>query len=71
MDDYRTIDGNHAKEIIGYCKSHKGYLTEKQLRVHRCLRRQCTGLERIDCKFWQDRQEKKDAQKRRKQADSR
>ena len=34
--DYRTIDGNYAKTVIGYCQYHRGYVTSKQARTHRC-----------------------------------
>lgn len=34
--DYRTIDGNYAKAVIGYCQYYKGYVTAKQAKVHRC-----------------------------------
>ena len=34
--DYRTIDGNYAKAVIGYCQYHRGYVTSKQARTHRC-----------------------------------
>lgn len=34
--DYRTIDGNYARTVIGYCQYYKGYVTAKQAKVHRC-----------------------------------
>lgn len=34
--DYRTIDGNYARAVIGYCQYHRGYVTSKQARTHRC-----------------------------------
>lgn len=34
--DYRTIDGNYARAVIGYCQYYKGYVTAKQAKVHRC-----------------------------------
>ena len=34
--DYRTIDGNYAKTVIGYCQYYKGYITAKQAKIHRC-----------------------------------
>ncbi len=35
-DSYRTIDGNYARAVIGYCQYHRGYITSKQARTHRC-----------------------------------
>lgn len=37
--DYRTIDGNYAKAVIGYCTYHRGYVTDKQAKIHRCHRK--------------------------------
>lgn len=34
--NYRTIDGNYARTVIGYCQYHHGYVTAKQAKVHRC-----------------------------------
>lgn len=34
--DYRTIDGNYAKAVIGYCQYHRGYVTARQAKIHRC-----------------------------------
>lgn len=34
--EYRAIDGNWVREPKGYCTYHRGYLTEKQMKVHKC-----------------------------------
>ena len=34
--DYKTIDGNYARTVIGYCQYHQGYVTARQAKVHRC-----------------------------------
>ena len=34
--DYRTIDGNYARAVIGYCQYHQGYVTARQAKIHRC-----------------------------------
>ena len=34
--DYRTIDGNYARTVIGYCQYHRGYVTARQAKIHRC-----------------------------------
>ena len=34
--DYKTIDGNYARAVIGYCQYHQGYVTARQAKVHRC-----------------------------------
>lgn len=43
--EYRTIDDNWTKKPVAYCKSKKGALTNKQMKVHRCKQRQCMHLE--------------------------
>ena len=35
-DSYKTIDGNYAKAVRAYCTRYRGYLTDKQMRTHRC-----------------------------------
>ena len=37
------IDGNWCVEtkVKAYCKAKKGYLTERQRKVHRCIDREC------------------------------
>ena len=44
--EYRTIDGNWTKKPVAYCKSKKGALTFKQMKVHRCKQRECIHLVR-------------------------
>lgn len=70
-DEYRLIDGNYSDRAVAFCKTKHGYLTPRMIKVHRCLRIQCTGLERMDCEFWELRKRKKDAQKQRKSASTR
>lgn len=38
-DSYKTIDGNYSKHVIGYCTYHRGYVSERQARVHKCHRK--------------------------------
>lgn len=62
----RLIDGNESENAVGYCKSKKAFLTPKQIKLHKCLQIQCTGLLKLDCKYWEDRKKRKDAKKRKK-----
>ena len=34
--EYQTIDLNWAKKPIAFCHYYKGYLTEKQIKIHKC-----------------------------------
>jgi len=36
VTEYKTIDGNWSQRPVAYCSRYKGYLTEKQMRVHNC-----------------------------------
>lgn len=65
-DLFQSIDKNMVKSPVAYCKTHKGYLSTKQMKVHKCLQIGCTGLERLDHPFWDERQRKKDEAKKRK-----
>ncbi len=56
----KLIDGNlSSQKVVGYCRYHRGYLTVKQIRVHKCLTRQCVRLRKIPCEFWDKRAERK------------
>lgn len=46
-DLFQSIDKNMLKSPVAYCKTHKGYLSTKQMKVHKCLQIGCT-----DWKGW-------------------
>lgn len=51
---------------VGYCRYHKYYLTEKQLKRKGCLKKQCKRLLRLDKNpFWKKREEIKNARKQK------
>ena len=35
--EYQTLDGNWTVRPEGYCSYHHRYLTERQIRLHRCM----------------------------------
>ena len=43
----------------GYCKYHKKYLTVRQIKQKHCLGKQCKCLNKLDHKFWEQRERKK------------
>lgn len=63
---YKSIDGNKIKQPVAYCKSHHRYLSKKQMRVHRCISRGCTGLQPTDDEFWEERRRRKQAKKEKR-----
>ena len=69
MDELvRSIDKNMIKNPVAYCKTHKGYLSRKQMKIHQCVPKNCTGLKKIDCPYWEERQRRKrEAKERKKQ----
>ena len=70
---YKTVCHSEAtgKLIIGYCKNYKKFITKNQMKQHHCLRvkndQWCDSFVKIDCEFWQLREEKKLNKKLRKQ----
>ena len=48
---------------VAWCKYHHLHLTAKQVKQKGCLGKQCKCLDRIDCKFWTDREAKKKKKK--------
>ena len=59
-------------KAIAYChsKSHKGKLTHKMLKQHKCLQKQCPMLEKYeDHDYWKQRAKIKAKKKAKKDAD--
>lgn len=57
---YKTIDKNITNnKPVAYCRHYKGYMTVKQLRLHRCVRRDCKSLNRLNHEYWVQRAERK------------
>ena len=63
---YKSIDKNMIKQPVAYCKSHHRYLSEKQMKTHRCISRGCTGLQLIDDTFWEERRKRKQEKKQKR-----
>lgn len=68
MDEklYRSIDRNMIRKPVAYCKSHHCYLSKRQMKMHRCISRGCTGLQPVDDEFWEERRKRKQAKKQKK-----
>lgn len=54
------------RNVVAYCRKHKGYITENQMRRKECLKKQCFYLEKIDNPFWEEREKKKAAKKKKR-----
>lgn len=63
---YLSVTKQPIKEPIAYCKSHKKYLTYKQMKLHKCTIKGCTGLQKIDCEYWKEKNRRKAEAKERK-----
>jgi hypothetical protein len=55
-----------SEKAIGFCWTHKVFLTSQQLKTHGCLGKQCRNLDRIEHQFWIDREEKQKARAEKK-----
>lgn len=67
----RTLYGTPLRKtdmrnVVGYCRKHRGYITANQIRRKECLKKQCHYLERVENPFWEEREKKKAEKKRRK-----
>lgn len=67
----RTLYGTPLRKtdmrnVVGYCRKHRGYITANQIRRKECLKKQCHYLERLENLFWEKREKKKAEKKRRK-----
>ena len=65
-----SIDGNPVNDPVAYChyRKHKGYLTPSLIRVHGCAKKQCRRMEKLDCKYWDEKRERKKLSKAAKKA---
>lgn len=71
---YIGIDGNPVKTPVAFChyKKHYGYMSEKMLKLHGCLQKNCGRLRKLDCPYWEERRQKKlNAKLARKQLEER
>lgn len=51
IDLYQSIDGNGIRKPVGYCMYHKGYVSDRQAKVHRCFRKHggtCPRLQNLE-----------------------
>ncbi len=42
---YELIDGNWTRHPAAWCHYHKGYLTEKLMKTHKCKSKNCRRLD--------------------------
>lgn len=71
---YIGIDGNPVKNPVAFCHyaKHKGYLSEKMIKIHGCLQKNCSRMRKLDCPFWEERRLRKvNAKLARKQLEER
>ena len=47
------------RNCVAWCKYHHIHLTARQVKQKGCLGKQCKCLDRIEHKFWRDREAKK------------
>ena len=59
----------HGDKPCGYChcERHRGFITVKLMRTHKCLEKQCSFLEKYEeHEHWQSLKRKKELKKERK-----
>jgi len=52
-------------KCVGYCKLHRCYLTEKQVKNMHCLQKNCKHLKRLEHQFWVIREKIKQMRKQK------
>lgn len=67
---YRTLFGSEASadKIVGFCRLHKRYITERQMRTKKCIPKGCRAFQRRDCQYWDDRDRRKELRRMKKEA---
>lgn len=64
---HKVLYGNYAKDPCAYCRLHEVSLTVNQVKLKRCLGKQCGWLVKYKHKYWEQREEIKRLRKERKQ----
>lgn len=54
------------RNVVAYCRKHRGYITVNQMRRKACLKKQCRYLDKVDNPYWQERAARRAAKKKRK-----
>ena len=65
--EYLTIDLNYTVNAAAYCRYHKGYLTPKLMKTHKCIQRKCWALQKKDHPLWRNREKKREDKKKKKE----
>ncbi len=53
----------YYKNCPGWCRYHHTHLTANQIKTKNCLGKQCKCLDKIEHKFWEQRDKKKQKKK--------
>jgi len=53
-----TFYGSQTANVCAFCWKHKLYLTSRQVRKRKCLRRRCDAIQKLDHPVWRMREEK-------------
>lgn len=69
---YTTIDRQRCSDEnrVGYCWSeiHRGYLTQKLLKEHQCIEKECKHFQKFeDAPYWKNKEKAKENKKREKE----
>ena len=66
------VNQPNMKKAVGYCHSgqHQGFMSEKMIKSHKCLAKNCPYLEKYEnAEFWIRRAQIKELKKLRKEAE--
>ncbi len=65
----KTVDNNWTNKVpVGFCynRIHKGYVTLKQMKSHRCNRKKCPYFKRLTHEYWNKKERNKQLKKCKK-----
>lgn len=54
------------RNVVAYCRKHRGYITVNQMHRKECLKKQCWYLDKVDNPYWEERAARRAAKKMRK-----
>jgi hypothetical protein len=67
INTQRSVGGGIPKYPVGFCTHYKAPISSSEVKLHRCLQRNCPHLERYEGhNFWKQRARKKELRNERR-----
>ena len=55
--------GGKRENLVGYCRLHRRCMTRKQMKVRKCLSKQCGAFKKLEHPYWEQNERNKQQRK--------